>query len=1078
MGDVIRFGFICTYVNPWHAGLVLVMSEEELPAWLCIKGDQYLASGSLSDAAACYTSAFSLSAEATVQHVKSLGEPGLGDLLTVLESWCASQSWVPSQGRGGGGTGSELAVEAPVSARVAAIFLSALSPGNLTASVLKMDMLLRSGRHQEAVSHCNALLNAHPSHSLALLLTRALAWILSERHSANGVMDYMQAFGKRREETVAFVVHHQKRDLPQIVRAFACYLSLHEGRPQQQQDGRGAELLADCRRFLELVVPREVGARPFETRQLEESVGIPELAPPATVDRMMPEEDKEALTTGGDPDWELVHNLTSAFGSGASWQPRAPHGVLELAKHFVEARFSEYRQAVRRRPNLRSDGGAELLGPALRALRLLASMEPETRRESEIRLADCMLLCGDVQGALRLCQRLIAADPTNYHSTLLVLRGFCHLHAGDLAQALEDFQSTLGHGLPHPGSCVKAMCGRGLVRMLSGSPYLTALDYITASRLRLEEVALLVKSYVPWNQRGLLYKVLQEEAQKILQKKSSSPLGAAAAIRKKRCGEHGSQGYPFKEGDAMGVHYLALLLLELEPSDEISQILSADALYQLGSVEETQKSLLGSLGKNPQHSSILARLALLQLKKGFLYDANQLIKKVIEIGDTSCLLPIMDIFKSEDRDLMQKHCHSSAMSILQNKEGDTYVKEAVAYLSLAIILSGGTDEASLLTRARCYAHLNQKKTAIFDFGTILKANPNHVQAQCGRAFMYMILNKKEEAVQDIVLALQMDQKLAIEEISSLKLEAQNLISCWLHDHCISILTRMAQAKAKVSREEFVHLLAIGQSLLQINGRDSTWHILYIDILIAEEMYDDALKHLQENFGPVPNDAAALARYGLIQMKRDNVQQAVQNLSILAEKDNKDLQFLLLFLDNKSRYRMAQVASQEADILTKGNQLEKAMSYYTLAVLSSKNKPKYIRQHARCLIQSKQYERALKDLQGIIKRSTSSNSPELVQDYCSAGYVQLLILKEEEACNSYIKALQLDQSVALTNISSRPGRLNLAQHFHQNARDYFKQQHYEKAWNLTEYGLIIDESNTELKKLRARIKRETSGCVVH
>ncbi|XP_048470832.1 uncharacterized protein ttc34 [Rhincodon typus] len=897
----------CTYVNPWHASSVVVMAEEEVPTQLCAKGDWFLASGSPVDAAACYTSAFSLSTEATVQHVKSLGEAGLGDVLAVLEGWCTGQSWVPSQ------AGSdEPAVEAPVSVGVAAVFLSALSPGNLTASVLKTDALLRSGRHQEAVSRCNALLNAHPSHSLALLLTRALAWVLSGRHSANGVLDYMQAFGKRREETVAFVVLHQKRDLPQIVRAVARYLSLHEG--QQERDGCAAELLADCRRFLSLVAPRGDGARPFEKWRLAESAGSPELAtPPSAVDRSKPGKVKgaslvvdraAALTAGGHADRELIHHLASAFDGGASGRPQAPHGALELAKRLVEARFSEYREAVRRRPDLRSDGDAELLRPALEVLWLVAHVEPEAKRELEIRLADCMLLCGDVQGSLRLCQRLIASDPTTYHSTILVLRGFCHLHGGELTRALEDFQSILEHDLPHPGSCVKAMCGRGLVRMLRGSPYLTALDYITASRLRLDEVALFVKSYVPWNQRGLLYKVLQEEGQKILQKQSSSP-SATTAIRKKRSGEHGSQNPSFKEGDAMGVHYLALLLLELEPSDEVSQILSADALYQLGSVEEAHKSLLGSLGKNPQHSSILARLALLQLKKGFLYDANQLIKKVIEIGDTSCLLPIMDIFKSEDRDLMQKHCHSSAMSILQNKEGDTHVKEAVAYLSLAIISSGGTDEASLLTRARCYVHLNQKKTAIFDFGTILKANPTHVQARCGRAFMYVILNKKKEAIQDIVLALQVDQKFAIQEISSLKVEAQNLISCWLRDHCISTVTRMAEAKAKVFREELVNLPAIGQSLLLINGRDSTWHILYVDMLIAEEMYDDALKHLQEVFGPVPIDDAASARYGLIQMKRENVQHAVQNLSILAEKNNKDLQFLLLFLDNKSRCHVAQ-----------------------------------------------------------------------------------------------------------------------------------------------------------------------------
>ncbi|XP_078095863.1 tetratricopeptide repeat protein 34 [Mustelus asterias] len=1065
------------------------MSEEELPAQLCTEGDQYLASGAPAQATASYTAAFCQDAEATVRHLKSLGELGLGDVLAVLEGWCADRSWVPRQA---GGQAASSAGRAPVSVGVAAVLLSALSPSNLAASVLKVDALLRSGRHQEAVSRCNALLNAHPGHSLELLLTRALAWVLSECHSANGVVDYLQAFAKRPEETVAFVGGRQQRDLPRIVRAFDDYVSRQERR---RQDGGAAGLLCDCRRFLALVAPRDVSApragpaRPFEKRRLGESAGSGNAAleprpqePPALL-RLLVGRAADLLATGNhDP--EAIHDLAAAFHTNPQLARKhleellaaaPPHRVLERAKRLIEAGFTHYKETVRSRADMRSDGGgaAQLLRPVLEALQLAAHLEPGAKRELEIRLADCKLLCGDAEGSLRLCQRLLDADPATYHSTILVVRGFSHLHTGHLSRALEDFQSILEHDLPHPGSCVKAMCGRGLVRMLTGSPYLTALDYITASRLRLEEVVLFVKSYVPWNQRGLLYKVLQEEGQKMLQKKHPSP--SASAVFRKKSTEH---GYPFKEGDALGVHYLALLLLELEPSDEVSQILSADALYQLGRMEEAHKTLLVSLGKNPQGSSVLARLALLQLKKGFLYDANQLIKKVIEIGDTSCLLPIMDIFKSEDRDLMQRHCHSSAMSILQNKEGDTYVKEAVAYLSLAIISSGGTDEASLLTRARCYAHLNQKKTAIFDFGTILKANPSHVQARCGRSFMYVILNKPKEAVQDIALALQMDQKLVIQEITSLKHEAQSLISRWLQDHCISTLMTMAEAKEKVFSEELANLPAIGHSLVLINERDSTCTILYADILIAKEMYDDALKHLQDIFGKVPNNVAATARYGLIQMKRKNVQLAVQNLSILAEKDNKDLEFVLQFLDNKSRHHVAQVASQEASTLTKGNQLEKALKYYTLAVLANKNKAKYVRSRAICLTRLKQYERALKDLHEIIKRNTSRNSPELVEDYCSAGHILFLILKDEEACNSYIKALQLDQSVALSNISSRPGRLSLSQHFQRIGLRYFEQQRYEEAWNLAEYGLIIDESNAELKKLKARIKREASGCVVH
>ncbi|NXA40243.1 TTC34 protein, partial [Eudromia elegans] len=121
---------------------------------------------------------------------------------------------------------------------------------------------------------------------------------------------------------------------------------------------------------------------------------------------------------------------------------------------------------------------------------------------------------------------------------------------------------------------------------------------------------------------------------------------------------------------ASGVYQLASLLVELDASDEASWILRADALYQMGWVEEAHKLLLVALSKNPQRSPILARLALLQLKKGFLYDGNQLLKKVVKTGDTSCLLPIMDIFKDEDRKLMQTHCHFKALSLLTDKLED------------------------------------------------------------------------------------------------------------------------------------------------------------------------------------------------------------------------------------------------------------------------------------------------------------------------------------------------------------------------------------------------------------------------
>lgn len=60
------------------------------------------------------------------------------------------------------------------------------------------------------------------------------------------------------------------------------------------------------------------------------------------------------------------------------------------------------------------------------------------------------------------------------------------------------------------------------------------------------------------------------------------------------------------------------------------------------------------------------------------------------------MLPIMDIFKDEDRKLMQTHCHSRAISILKNKQGESYIKGAVAYLSFAIIAAGRFMEEYLI----------------------------------------------------------------------------------------------------------------------------------------------------------------------------------------------------------------------------------------------------------------------------------------------------------------------------------------------------------------------------------------------
>lgn len=181
-----------------------------------------------------------------------------------------------------------------------------------------------------------------------------------------------------------------------------------------------------------------------------------------------------------------------------------------------------YRETVLVRLDLRSSEGVELLDPVIAQLWALCHLEPDGgSRELRVRLAECLLLRGEFREALSICSQL--ATHTNshaqhsYQNTVQVLRGYSRLLSDDHKGALEDFQMVIEHKAPHPSSCVRALCGRGVLRMMGGLHYLTALDYVTASRLQPQDTALTVRCLVPWNCRGLLLTVLLEQARVMLE---------------------------------------------------------------------------------------------------------------------------------------------------------------------------------------------------------------------------------------------------------------------------------------------------------------------------------------------------------------------------------------------------------------------------------------------------------------------------------------------------------------------------------------------------------------------------------
>ncbi|KAF7666705.1 hypothetical protein LDENG_00096030 [Lucifuga dentata] len=1095
---------------------------------LCENGGKLLEAGELVRATSLYMSAFRTHAASTVSHMRGLEKCNLAGVIATLESWLDSHGDnQPTEGLNKG---------------LAAVFLSTLCPNNMSATIFKMESLLQKGGHgcEEIFARCTALLegkhrgNPDPEGltRVVLELTRALACLFSEPHSNKALQLYLRTYQNNKSETVTLIKSRQAQHLNKIVKAFTDRI-LHINpslKPESEYVEKSTENEKDVgasSRMLDFLLAISPGDREVQELQAAHLFLRGRFGDSAEVYSGILQHrktDSSSYTSGQETPERTSRLLTSRaaayfsaggkvveacrdLGDAFEIHPATArlyfqklftnHGTGLAARNHLrqqaERGLSGYREKILIRPDLRSTEGVELLDPVVAQLRTLCHLEPDGGgRELRVRLADCLLLRGEHKEALSICSQLAAAPAQqSYQNTVQILRGYARLLSDDHKGALEDFQAVIEHNAPHPSSCVRALCGRGLLRMLSGSHYLTALDYMTASRLQLQDVALTVRCLVPWNCRGLLFMVLLEQGRAMLEgtgesKSSSNPNKNSQQHQQEDQLQAQTKRDNHRAGTPADVHSLAVLLMELQPFADGPQILAADALYQLGRVEEAYRLLL-AIGPNTPRAPILARLALLQLHRGFLYDANQLLKKLIQCGDTSCLRPLLVVAHQKDRSLLQGHCHSAAKRILESTREEIALREAVAYLSIAIMASGGEAADSLLERARCYALLGQRKTAIYDFSAILKEQPNHVHALCGRGFTYLMLNQQKECTHDVLAALQINADTVTKDILSLKDKARKLVCDWLHQYCRTNLSELLVVNAAPCQEEQLReAFIISGALMRTECRDPRWHLLYVDTLLAKGEVKAAGAHLSQVFGQEPRDAVAQARVGVVEAWQQKYHSAARRLSKVAEKDSSSLDFLLSLIPFNQRKRTAQAAAHEASTVSSGGHWDQALSLLTVAVTAvGTHRLQYLRQRAACLAQLGFHERAIADLDRVIQKhggsdSSCSDDPQVwAEDLCRRGRSLVLCSREGPALEDFTRALKLHRDQALQCVEAGLGRLRLGDCFLRGALQHYGEQQLSKAWTLIECGLAVDCENAELRRLRAKVKREVaSPCNVN
>lgn len=512
---------------------------------LCKQADKLLQAGQLQKATSLYMSAFRTHASSTAANLRS-SKSDLSGVVSTLEGWLDGHA--------------ENQCPEALSRGLVAVFLSTLCPNNLSATIFKMESLLHGGAHscEEIFDRCASLREARmdppPPEPMALQLelVQALACLLSEHRATEGLRLYLRAYQRDKSQTVSLVSSRHAQHIPRIVRMFSDHVScLHQKyadvptEEHQQTEEREASLIID---FLLAIGPsnREVlelqAANLFWMGRFEDSVQayssllepfgttVPEPWSDASERRaeLLTGRAAASLSAGGRAaqtcsDLGEAFELHPATARTCFQRLFADRGTGIIARHHIrqqaERGLTSYREKVLLRQDLRSTEGVELLDPVIVLMRTLCHLEADGGgRELRVRLAECLLLRGEHREALSICSQLAAAQGQHrYQNKVQVLRGYAQLLSDDHKGALKDFQAVIEHSAPDPSSCVRALCGRGLLRMMSGLNYLTALDYVTASRLQPQETALTVRCLVPWNCRGLLFTVLLEQGRVMLE---------------------------------------------------------------------------------------------------------------------------------------------------------------------------------------------------------------------------------------------------------------------------------------------------------------------------------------------------------------------------------------------------------------------------------------------------------------------------------------------------------------------------------------------------------------------------------
>lgn len=517
------------------------------------------------------------------------------------------------------------------------------------------------------------------------------------------------------------------------------------------------------------------------------------------------------------------------------------------------------------------------------------------------------------------------------------------------------------------------------------------------------------------------------------------------------------------------------ILVSMSPGKIDHYVLYSDVLVAMDMPDEAQAIMLRMVKNSPNECLPVIHLAALRLKLGNTELAMEGFCSVLREIDEESLAAEISEFPKKERAQISREAHTRGLTL----SGEEKHCEAIDCFGVAIAAASCDAPDSFLARARCLVQLQHYLKAISDFTAVLKRTPSCVEARCGRACVYVRLQEHLAASRDVLFSLHTNIPATTRFLSALP-ELRLRMMLFTLEKYLQVafvycgkngdLASTIQEDSSVTCGE--SLLLLSNLLLSLCPDNPKFLSISGDAFIVHKRYPEAITQLRAAQKLSPLDVSITARISLLLTKVDENDEAMHELSKLAE-DWEALAFCVQAMDETAKCKLAHSSFNQGELLRKREQNGEALKFYSIAVVASGCRDAGIlRARGKCLETLQEYTRAIRDFSAVLALPNP-----LISDFCARAVAYMMDEDDDKACRDFISALERDANAARNLIASRPGNDSALGMFLTSARIAHARKDYKKAHSICEYGLMLDENEADLLALKVKCENHMEKCIL-